>query len=160
MGEDPPFRGHLAAASLKQHVREHCLDAALNFPRPFGRGLIEAARSFCCFIWSVPFRGHLAAASLKREGLPRHRLAAVAFRGHLAAASLKLARRDDGEYRSGPFRGHLAAASLKRCDAHATPRVVSSFPRPFGRGLIEARINRHYPNAVLLLSAAIWPRPH
>jgi hypothetical protein len=37
-----PFRGHLAAASLKQRRRDPREPAGLGFPRPFGRGLIEA----------------------------------------------------------------------------------------------------------------------
>jgi hypothetical protein len=36
------FRGHLAAASLKREHQQRARVAAKRFPRPFGRGLIEA----------------------------------------------------------------------------------------------------------------------
>jgi hypothetical protein len=85
-----------------------------DFPRPFGRGLIEALDADDRLGLRSPFRGHLAAASLKLR-LPR-----------------------DGFLIDHAFRGHLAAASLKRVDGARDPITVVCFPRPFGRGLIEA----------------------
>ncbi len=83
-----------------------------------------------------------------------------AFRGHLAAASLKLDLAADAELRVETFprpfgRGLIEANWFDlRADAHAR------FPRPFGRGLIEAVSWRTSLGSTSKLSAAIWPRPH
>jgi len=58
------------------------------------------------------------------------------------------------------FRGQLAAASLKPAGAAIVSLRVKIFPRPIGRGLIEATREYTWPVSVRLISAANWPRPH
>ena len=110
------------------------------FPRPNGRGLIEAD---CRTSRPVPcacFRGPTAAASLKRSSAANGLGHTGRFRGPTAAASLKpgLDGADGG--RDGSFRGPTAAASLKRLSLQHLAYLVAGFPRPNGRGLIEATI--------------------
>jgi hypothetical protein len=56
----------------------------------------------------------------------------------LAAASLKLRAALIGRADRAAFRGHLAAASLKLKTLAKGAEPLAAFPRPFGRGLIEA----------------------
>jgi len=175
----------LAAASLKRRRRRGRRRRPGAFPRPIGRGLIEAMASVTTPRTSRSnFRGQLAAASLKRCGCPRPRSRRSDFRGQLAAASLKRHTRLARALRTRTFprpigrglieawncslaflhvdnfRGQLAAASLKRINPTGWVKVLSAFPRPIGRGLIEARSASATWNRMILISAANWPRPH
>ncbi len=87
---------------------------------------------------SATFRGHLAAASLKHRFMKYQPTSLSPFRGHLAAASLKHVLALGLARVLGAFRGHLAAASLKPLPRERRHAARPPFPRPFGRGLIEA----------------------
>jgi len=65
----------------------------------------------------------------------------------LAAASLKLVDEDALRHPPGDFRGQLAAASLKRISVSYMVSVAGEFPRPIGRGLIEAQRRPQYGQA-------------
>src|SRR5690606_27633174 len=94
------------------------------------------------------FRGRKAAASLKREvRVLEMRQLVRRFRGRKAAASLKHAIRQPGRARHRErFRGRKAAASLKReADELLLVEFALGFPRPKGRGLIEARVSLLWP---------------
>jgi len=134
--------------------------ARLRFPRPIGRGLIEA--------------GVIAQSTLREKRFPRPigrgLIEAIRrwqgqdnrrdFRGQLAAASLKQIADLDRLSAAGHFRGQLAAASLKLGFPESVYFPTLVFPRPIGRGLIEAgRIGRGMKTRPVI-SAANWPRPH
>ena len=133
----------MVAASLK---RDDLLDQRLGidpFPRPRGRGLIEADSEIEWWRSHAHFRGHVVAASLKLfkrlgarsrfelfpqprgrgliEAGPRlrSRCCNPHFRGHVVAASLKHILSDLDHVAFVDFRGHVVAASLKRTDARA-----------------------------------------
>jgi len=63
-------------------------------------------------------------------------------RGHSAAASLKPGLLDPSATPINDSRGHSAAASLKLDRLLPIGRDADQFPRPFGRGLIEALARR------------------
>ncbi len=109
------------------------------FPRPTGRGLIEAtyragyARVACCF------RGQPAAASLKPDPASCYSRGICVFprptgRG-LIEASTRTARRRSICWFPRPTGRGLIEAWYTARKAYASP----TFPRPTGRGLIEAR---------------------
>ena len=84
------------------------------------------------------FRGRLAAAPLKHElGEPDSELT-ESFRGRLAAAPLKRGWHKGLGLPVLSFRGRLAAAPLKRNNEMSYSYQCGHFPRPFGRGPIEA----------------------
>jgi hypothetical protein len=130
----------LAAASLKRRSRLTRLDRSRIFPRPFGRGLIEASGSRTDALADDPFRGHLAAASLKQELAYARRKLLVAFRGHLAAASLKPQLRGLRPDRRPAFPRPFGRGLIEATRALHAPAQRPAFPRPFGRGLIEASL--------------------
>jgi hypothetical protein len=109
------FRGQPAAASLKPGVRPGGISPIPRFPRPTGRGLIEATRS--------------RSSRANRTGFPR-----PTGRGLIEAI------RSQGQPSRPPtcFRGQPAAASLKHRIDRLAKRERLAFPRPTGRGLIEA----------------------
>jgi len=82
------------------------------------------------------------------------------FRGQLAAASLKHDWADVAQIEHDHFRGQLAAASLKRASSEPKPGTRWQFPRPIGRGLIEAGLANLASDLGFHISAANWPRPH
>ena len=152
------FRGRLAAAPLTREPNPAIHGAGL-FPRPFGRGPIDATSTSAKAAPTSAFRGRLAAAPLTRD----------------TARSFSLTPR--------PFRGRLAAAPLTRRMLGDDAGGACGFPRPFGRGPIDARadgpVSRRADTfrgrlaaapltpvkvlgavAVRELSAAVWPRPH
>jgi hypothetical protein len=119
------------------------------FPRPIGRGPIEAIKlvrsNAAARTWrALDFRDQLVAAPLKLEALP------VLYVKRLA------------HY----FRDQLVAAPLKRCGSSlATPKVsIEEFPRPIGRGPIEATPAGIHVAAASSrrqrISATNWSRPH
>ena len=130
------FRGSSAAASLKRERGPGPVAHAREFPRLFGRGLIEAGsrprlrptlsrfpRLFGRGLIEAPER---SAVTWK----PRH------FRGSSAAASLKPPSTEVSKMFNYYFRGSSAAASLKPTS-------------PTGSG-----------GASMPISAALRPRPH
>ncbi len=155
------FRAQTGAASLKLLFRLQQQRAGL-FPRPDGRGLIEAASPVHLGIRRGHFRAQTGAASLKPQARAGKAGAGFHFRAQTGAASLKPLR----PWRAAPgtpnFRAQTGAASLKlpdaaeRCGNHAHFRAQTGaaslkpvglrtqaptrgpFPRPDGRGLIEA----------------------
>ena len=128
-------------ASLKR-----CIDARSGstnhvFPRPKGRGLIEACRSTAgCFESPRYFHGRKAVASLKRGSTRANSRVSVYFHGRKAVASLKhycrSAERVTGESRFPRPKGRGLIEAAVVCDDAVLP---DKFPRPKGRGLIEAQ---------------------
>src|SRR5690606_18624909 len=91
------------------------MGALTPFPRPKGRGLIEAVNLTRARALLEGFRGRKAAASLKRpRSAPTGSARTRRFRGRKAAASLKPGRGGGTAGAGRPrFRGRKAAASLK-----------------------------------------------
>jgi len=86
----PDFRGQLAAASLKlgRIVPPNWWMAA--FPRPIGRGLIEAGVGLSVYGWGDEFPRPIGRGLIEANLFSRKVDCAIThFRGQLAAASLK-----------------------------------------------------------------------
>src|SRR5690606_7039743 len=101
-----------------------------HYPRPDGRGSIEASLRWRPPRWQDPIRGLMAAAPLKLDDPVAGRAAERAIRGLMAAAPLK-----------------LGLARVPRPDR-------AGYPRPDGRGSIEARPTRGTRRSSCCLSAA------
>ena len=163
MGRASPFRGFIAAASLKRSGWTNTDKTRTGFPRLHRRGLIEAIRANSSISASVffrrglieasddwlpfarstkAFRGFIAAASLKRIFKSEKRLRKTPFRGFIAAASLKLITGRDLWVGTEAFRGFIAAASLKHWSRIRRREHWGNFPRLHRRGLIEAGVGR------------------
>ena len=108
-----------------------------TFPRSFGRGLIEAIhQTTSLLLQAPPFRDLLVAASLKPHVF-QHDLPGLqaAFRDLLVAASLKHQDMRRHVFSTKSFRDLLVAASLKLC------KTI-------------------FLAANAILSAIFWSRPH
>ena len=174
-------------ASLKLYRPAAVRRQTAKFPRPKGRGLIEASLSSIvngCRMSN--FHGRKAVASLKQQEARQqvqqqpyfHGRKAVAslkpqsseavvwlgltdFHGRKAVASLKRfsAAGDRAEARED-FHGRKAVASLKRRRHRCGHWLVRGFPRPKGRGLIEAAWPYDRRLCVRHISTAERPWPH
>ncbi len=77
----------------------------------------------------------------------------------MAAAALKLGGDVDAVVDLlDNFRGLMAAATLKPIDAGGYVPGLWVFPRPYGRGSIEATPTPRNPGRSRPISAALWPR--
>ena len=133
------FRDQLVAAPLKRPRGIPTGRRGRRFPRPIGRGPIEAgstARDRATPHWN--FRDQLVAAPLKLrfrwQGSGRRRY----FRDQLVAAPLKRSGRLCRRQIVDDFRDQLVAAPLKPPLEPAAELSAPLFPRPIGRGPIEA----------------------
>ena len=144
------IRGLRAAASLKLQKPRNPLIDSERYPRPSGRGFIEAP--------SRPRSSHAGQARYPRPSgrgfieadgvcLGGHQDGA-GIRGLRAAASLKPDVKKCQTGINAGIRGLRAAASLKQSHLPMWTCWLAVYPRPSGRGFIEATSHFHSASAV------------
>ena len=112
-----------------------------SFPRPKGRGLIEASMFSSRTSRTCYFHGRKAVASLKRPApAPRPHPRRTHFHGRKAVASLKQQIPSKTSLSSMQFPRPKGRGLIEAILKHGWIGYVGSpFPRPKGRGLIEAQ---------------------
>ena len=106
------------------------------------------------------FRDQLVAAPLKLVTSNANVPTPLYFRDQLVAAPLKLRFFGCLHVLILHFRDQLVAAPLKLAHSGSRWRCQPAFPRPIGRGPIEARWHRTIISRVATISATNWSRPH
>ena len=145
------------AAPLKLcDVRREPRSARIGYPRPHGRGPIEAGdRTRTATRCPSSIRVLTGAAPLKRYLL--HRIDAVHFPIRVLTGAAPLKRHREAP---SPFGGDVYPRPHGRGPIEAMPRLITigrsvCYPRPHGRGPIEASSSAFAPFLGLG-----YPRPH